>query len=85
MFHTILILMTEGRWKMSTTVITERPLNSFLGIINTSPNPGSIFLHKSLDTTESSSTIKVNTCNKLFLKAALDLSFRPSNFDADLI
>ena len=77
--------MTEGRWRMSATVITERPVNSFLGIINTSPNPKSIFLHKSLDTTECSSTIKNNTCNKLYLEAALDLSFRPSNFDTDLI
>ena len=57
----------------------------FLRIINTSRKLESLFVHKSFDSTKSSSTIKNFSCNKLFLEAALDLLFRPSNFDADLI
>ena len=57
----------------------------FLRIINTSRKLESLFVHKSFDNTKSSSTIKNFSCNKLFLEAALDLLFRPSNFDADLI
>ena len=70
---------------MSAMVITKIPTYAFIGIINTSPNLELIFVNKSLDTRESSSTVKNFTCNKLFLEAVLYLSFRPSNFDADLI
>ena len=76
--------MPRGRSGMSAMVITKIPTYAFIGIINTS-NLELIFVHKSLDTRESSSTIKNFTCNKLFLEAVLYLSFRPSNFDADLI
>ena len=42
-------------------------------------------VHKSLDTTESSSITKNFFFDNLFLKAALDLSFKPSNFVLGLI
>ena len=42
-------------------------------------------VHKLLDTIESSSIIKNFTSNNLFLKAALDMIFRPSNFVPGLI
>ena len=42
-------------------------------------------VHKSLDTTESSSIIKNFFSDNLFLKAALDLSFKSSNFVLGLI
>ena len=41
----------------------------------------SIFFHKSRDTMKRWSIIKKFTSDNLFLKVALDLSFRPSNFD----
>ena len=49
-------------------------------IINVAPNLGSISVHKSLDAIESTSIVKNFTSDGLFLKAALDLSFKPSNF-----
>ena len=79
MFHTILILMTGDRWRKSAMVITK------IWIINTSHKLESLFVHKFIDTKKSLSTIKNFSCNKLFLEAALDLLFRPSNFDTDLI
>ena len=70
----------------SATVITERPTNTFSGIIiNISPNLESISVHKLFDTIESSSIINNFIYDNLFLKAALDLSFKPSNFVPGLI
>ena len=49
-------------------------------IINIAPNLGSISVHKSLDIIKSTSIAKNITSDGLFLKAALDLWFKPSNF-----
>ena len=82
----ISFLLTGAGWSKSATVITERPVNDFSGIVmNISPNLESISVHKSVDTIESSSIINNFTSNSLFLKAALDLSFKPSNFVPGLI
>ena len=60
---------------------SEKPANAFSGtIINISLNPEYVFVHKSLDTIESSSIIKSFTSDKLFFKATLDFSFKPSNY-----
>ena len=66
--------------------MAERPANSSSGIIvNISSNLELISIHKLLDTIESSSIITNFTSDSLFLKAALDLSFKPSNFIPGLI
>ena len=49
-------------------------------IINIAPNLGSISVHKSLDIIKSTSIAKNITSDGIFLKAALDLWFKPSNF-----
>ena len=54
-------------------------------IINISLNLESIIVHKSLDSIGSSFIINNFTSDNLFLKAALDLSFEPSNFVLGLI
>ena len=48
--------------------------------MNISPNLESIFVHKLLDTIESYLLLKILTSDNLFLKAVLDLSFKPSSF-----
>ena len=50
-----------------------------------SSNPESIPVYKSLETMERSSIIKHFSSDNLFLKAALDLSFEPSDFIPGLI
>ena len=61
--------------------MTERPENVFSVIaINLSPNLEWISLYKSLETIEQSSIIKNFNSDNLFLEAALDFSFKPSNF-----
>ena len=73
----------------SAGVIIEIPANTFLRIIiNISPNLELISLHKSVDTLESiesSSIIKKLTSVNLFLKVALELSFKRSSFAPGLI
>ena len=62
--------------------MTERPANAFSGIItNISSNLELISIHKLLDTIESSSIIKNFTSDR----AAVNLSFKPSNFISGLI
>ena len=94
MFHTILIRKWEKHkfskdWrklKKVATVVTERPRNAFSGIIkNISFSLELISIHKLLDTIESSSIIKNFISDSLFLKAVLDLSFKPTNFIPGLI
>ena len=80
-WENISFLLTEVSWSNSGT--TEKLANAFSGIIiNFSPILESISVHKSLDTIESSSIYQVH---KLFLKAAFDLSFKPSGFIPILI
>ena len=54
-------------------------------VFQESSNFESISVHKSLDTIESSSIINNFTSDNLFLKAALNLPFKPSNFVLNLI
>ena len=69
--------LTGSSWSKSATVITERPANAISAIIiNIFPKPGSILVHKSLDTIEGSSIINNFTSDNLFLKGALDLLFK---------
>ena len=68
MFHTIFILMTEGRWRKSATVITERLPNTILGNINTSPNLESIFIIKSLIPQKVQLQLKMLPAISYFLK-----------------
>ena len=78
--------LTGGSSRKLATVVTERPANSFSGIItNISSNFESMSVHKLLDIIESSSLIKTSTSDNLFLKVILDLSFKPSNFVPALI
>ena len=66
--------------------MTERPVHAFSRIIIIIyPNLGSLSVHKSLVTIESSSIINNFTSDNLFLKSTLDLSFKPSNFVPGLI
>ena len=54
-------------------------------IISIFPNLESNSVHRSLDTLESSSIIKNFTSDNLFLKAALDMSFKTSGFIPGLV
>ena len=83
MFHSIPkntnFPLTWGSWRKSDTVIIERPANDFSGIIiNISTRLKLISVHKSLDTVENSTITKYFTSDRLFLKTALDLSFKPN-------
>ena len=61
--------------------MTERPENVFsVIVINISANLEWISLYKSFDTIEESSIIKNFNSDNLFLEAALDFSFKLSNF-----
>ena len=77
--------LTGGTWSNSDRVTTERPGNIFSGIIIVSPKllPIETLMPCkpwNLDTIENSSIIKNLTSNNLFLKVALDLSFKQSSF-----
>ena len=61
--------------------MTERPENVFsVIVINISPNLEWISLYKSFETIEKSSIITNFNSDNLFLEAALEFSFKPSNF-----
>ena len=76
-----MLSLSDSNWSKSATGITERPANVVSGIIiNISPNLESISVYKLLETIEISSIINNSSSDNLFLKAALDFSFKPSNF-----
>ena len=78
--------LAGGRRSKSATVLTERTANAFSGIfINISSNLKLISVHKSFDAIESLFIINNFTSDNVFLKAALDLLFKPSNYVPGLI
>ena len=78
--------LAGGRRSKSATVLTERIFRNLSGIfINISSNLKLISVHKSFDAIESLFIINNFTSDNVFLKAALDLLFKPSNYVPGLI